>query len=189
MCPERTSSPSLSESCYFITRVRHKMKFAKMFSNLQRAPKKEAFGRLVLLTLCTCPVASLMGNKDSLSAKDERQRAIPFKFLSVCVLWFLTFCASLNGSLKSYANVMANLTSLSESSFKTIIVQNVTWFGTVSCLCKVILLLFALFLNQRQMQMSMLLCLYKCTHARIPPFYTLGLAVGATDSLQTVIHR
>ena len=59
-----------------------------MFSNLQCAPEKEMFGTLVLLALCTCPFASLMGNKDSLSAKDERQKAIPFKFFQcVCVVF------------------------------------------------------------------------------------------------------
>lgn len=178
----------LCQKAAILLHTQHKIKFVKMFSNLHSAPK-EKFGRLVLLALCTCPFASLLGNKDSISAQDERKKAIPFKLLSVDVCCFLIFCASLNSSHKSYANVMANLTSLNESSFKAIIVQNVTWFGTVSRLCKVILLLFALFLNQRQMQTSMFLCLYKCTHARIPPLYTLGFAAGATDSLQTVIHR
>lgn len=92
---------------------------------------------------------------------------------------FLGFCALWNGSHRSYANVMANLTSSSESSFKTIIVQSVTWFGTVSCLCKVILLLFLPFpwIKGRCKRQGF------CT-AHPPPLSTLGLAVGAADSLQ-----
>lgn len=62
------------------------MKFPKLFLNLQCAPKKEMFGRLVLLTLCTCPFASLMGNKDSLSAKDEWQSHLN-SFQWVCVVF------------------------------------------------------------------------------------------------------
>lgn len=101
---------------------------------------------------------SLIGSNYILSIKNERQREIQFKLLALRVHCFLIFSADSNSPC-NYVSVVANLTSLSESFYKAIIVQTVPWFGTVSFLCKMILLLFDLSLNQRQMQTSMLPCL------------------------------
>lgn len=55
-------------------------------------------------------------------------------FHYVCIV-FLIFCADSNSPC-NYVSVVANLASPSESFYKAIIIQGVTWLGTVSFLCK-----------------------------------------------------